>query len=169
MVYLYQIAVGLGNGASQWWWCKQFDLICYCPWTCELYLYMSKFLPNYGTDSCSVCGCVNYHFLIYLNSRFSMYRRYYILVSICTNAQTVTPQLVGKARQLECPKIVLDHVCVYIYVYMFVHTTMLKYTLYWKYMNWRRTSNRNISSCKLMNIALRTKYQMLHVILIQDK
>ena len=34
----------------------------------------------------------------------------------------------------------------YIILYMFVHTTMLKYMLYWKYMNWRRTSNRNTSS-----------------------
>ena len=34
----------------------------------------------------------------------------------------------------------------YIYLYMFVRTTMLKYTLYWKYMNWRRTSNQNTSS-----------------------
>ena len=29
-----------------------------------------------------------------------------------------TPQLAGKARQLGCPKIVLDHVRVYIYIYI---------------------------------------------------
>ena len=59
-----------------------------------------------------------------------------------------TPQLAGEARQLGYPKIVLDNVrmYIYIYIYMFVRTTMLKYTLYWKYMNWRRTSNRNTSS-----------------------
>ena len=48
--------------------------------------------------------------------------------------------------QLGCPKIILDHVRVYLYIYMFVCTTMLKYTLYWKYMNWGCTSNRNTSS-----------------------
>ena len=75
-------------------------------------------------------------------------------------------QLVGKARQLGCPKIVLDQcvcICIYIYIYiyiyyMYVHTT-------------RRTSNLQApaGTCKLMNIAIGTnciKYQMLHVILI---
>ena len=57
-----------------------------------------------------------------------------------------TPQLAGKARQLGCPKIVLDHVRVYIYMCVYICTTMLKYTLYWRYMNWRCTSNRNTSS-----------------------
>ena len=41
------------------------------------------------------------------------YRLHYeinILVAI------FTAQLAGKARQLGCPKIVLDHMCVYIYV-----------------------------------------------------
>ena len=39
----------------------------------------------------------------------------------------------GKAHQLGCPKIVLDHmgvyiyIYIYIYIYMFVGTTMLKY------------------------------------------
>ena len=32
-----------------------------------------------------------------------------------------TPQLAGEARQLECPKIVLDHVRVYIYIYIFIY------------------------------------------------
>ena len=33
-----------------------------------------------------------------------------------------TAQLAGKARQLSCPKIVLDHMCMYyIIIYMFVH------------------------------------------------
>ena len=29
-----------------------------------------------------------------------------------------TPQLAGEAHQLGCPKIALDHVCVYIHVYI---------------------------------------------------
>ena len=33
-----------------------------------------------------------------------------------------------------CP---LDHMCIYIIYNMFVCTTMLKYTLHWRYMNWR--------------------------------
>ena len=41
-------------------------------------------------------------------------------------AIVITPQLVGEARQLGCPKIVLDHMCVYLY--NIVRTTMLKYT-----------------------------------------
>ena len=32
-----------------------------------------------------------------------------------------TPQLAGEARQLGCPKIVLGHVCVYIYIYVCTH------------------------------------------------
>ena len=32
-----------------------------------------------------------------------------------------TPQLVGKARQLGCPKIVLDHVRVYIYIFINIY------------------------------------------------
>ena len=32
-----------------------------------------------------------------------------------------TPQLVGEARQLGCPKIVLDHMRVYIYIYVCTH------------------------------------------------
>ena len=32
-----------------------------------------------------------------------------------------TPQLAGKARQLGCPKIVLDHVGVYIYIYIYIY------------------------------------------------
>ena len=32
-----------------------------------------------------------------------------------------TPQLAGEARQLGCPKIVLDHVCVlYIFIYIYI-------------------------------------------------
>ena len=39
---------------------------------------------------------------------------------------------------------------------MFVRTTMLKYTLYWKYMNWRPLATgiqAPAGTCKLMNIA----------------
>ena len=37
-------------------------------------------------------------------------------------------EVVGKARHLGCPKIVLDHVHVYNILYkLFVHTTMLTY------------------------------------------
>ena len=43
-----------------------------------------------------------------------------------------TPQLVGFARQLGCPKIVLDHMSMYVCIYICT-TTMLKYTLYWRY------------------------------------
>ena len=32
-----------------------------------------------------------------------------------------TPQLVGKVRQLVCPKIILDHICVYIYIYIYIY------------------------------------------------
>ena len=64
-----------------------------------------------------------------------------------------TLQLANKARQLGCPKIVLDHVCMYniiLFIIMFVHTTMLQYMLYWRYMNWRCTSNQNTGTCKLL-------------------
>ena len=44
-----------------------------------------------------------------------------ILFSVLFNL--FTPQLAGKAHQLGCPKIVLDHVRV-LYLYMFVRTTM---------------------------------------------
>ena len=63
--------------------------------------------------------------------------------------------------RLGCPKIVLDHVCVlYVYIYMcvcvcvFVRTTMLKYMLYWRYMNWGCTSNQNTSSSWCPKIVL---------------
>ena len=32
-----------------------------------------------------------------------------------------TAQLAGKARQLGCPKIVLDHVRVYLYIYIYIY------------------------------------------------
>ena len=42
-----------------------------------------------------------------------------------------TAQLAGEARQLGCPKIVLDHVRVlYIYIYMFVRFRFPHYWLY---------------------------------------
>ena len=52
-------------------------------------------------------------------------------------------QLAREACQLGCPKIVLDHVHVFVCVCMsvYVHTTMLKYTQ--RYKNWRCTSNWN--------------------------
>ena len=58
---------------------------------------------------------------------------------------------------------------------MYVRTTMLKYTLYWRYINWRPDAlatgiQAPAGPCKLMNIAIRInciKYQMLHVSLIQ--
>ena len=46
--------------------------------------------------------------------------------------------------RLAGPKIVLDHVHIYVYIlYIYVCTTILKYTLYWKYMNWGCTTNQN--------------------------
>ena len=73
----------------------------------------------------------------------------------------ITSQLVGEACQLACP---MDHVCFIICVYMFVLTTMLKHTLYWRYINWGRIATgiqAPAGTCKLMNIAIH-KYQMLH-------
>ena len=62
-----------------------------------------------------------------------------------------TPQLAGKARQLGCPKIVLDHM-----------RTSIGDAL-------ATGIQAPAGTCKLMNIAIRTnciKYQMLHVSLI---
>ena len=38
-----------------------------------------------------------------------------------TSSSFFTPQLAGFARQLECPKIVLGHMCVCIYIYVCTH------------------------------------------------
>ena len=97
----------------------------------------------------------------------------YYLVSFLV--PVFTPQLAGEARQLGCPKIVLDHVrvCVYIYIYICMYAPQCLST--------RCIGGTSIGdalatgiqapadTCKLMNIAIRTnciKYQMLHVILI---
>ena len=86
-----------------------------------------------------------------------------------------TPQLAGEARQLGCPKIVLDHVRVYIYIYIYICMYPPQC------LSTRCIGGTSIGdalatgiqapagTCKLMNIAIRTnciKYQMLHVILI---
>ena len=70
-----------------------------------------------------------------------------------------TPQLAGKARQLGCPKIVLDHVrvcvcvCVYIYIYVCMYappclsTGCIGDTL-------ATGIQAPAGTCKLMNIAI---------------
>ena len=70
-----------------------------------------------------------------------------------------TPQLTGEARQLGCPKIVLDHVR----VYMFVHTTMLKYTLYWSLgtsIGDALATGIQAGTCKLMNCNMNKLYKV---------
>ena len=97
----------------------------------------------------------------------SSYFKSYLL----TNAAIVfTPQLAGEAHQLGCPKIILDHVHVYIYICMYAP----------KCLSTRCIGGTSIGDalatgiqtpagpCKFMNIAIRTnciKYQMLHVFL----
>ena len=49
---------------------------------------------------------LSYKFILTLNS----------LVALLSNLSIFTPQLAGKARQLGCPKIVLDHVHVLLYI-----------------------------------------------------
>ena len=41
------------------------------------------------------------------------------------DSSVFTAQLTGKACQLGCPKIVLDHMRVYIYIYIYIHVCML--------------------------------------------
>ena len=88
-----------------------------------------------------------------------------------------TPQLAGEARQLGCPKIVLDHVRVCIYIIYILYICMYAPQC----LSTRCIGGTSIGDalatgiqapagpCKLMNIAIPTnciKYQMLHVSLI---
>ena len=82
-----------------------------------------------------------------------------------------TPQLVGEARQLGCPKIVLDHVHVYIYICMYAPQCLSTRCIGGTSIGDALATGIQAptGTCKLMNIAIRTsciKYQMLQVSLI---
>ena len=72
--------------------------------------------------------------------------------------------------QLECPKIVLDHMRVYIYIYIYIYIYNImcvpqsfKYMLYWKYIIGNALATKiqaSASTCKLMNIAIQTLYKV---------
>ena len=100
-------------------------------------------------------------------------------VEVMIALKLFTPQLVGKTRQLGRSKI-LWIMCMYIYIYIFIYYiylyiiyiyilyifiyyiyicahAMLKYTLYWRYMNWNALATGiqvTAGPCKLMNNAI---------------
>ena len=122
------------------------------------------------------CKRIQTHFILMLPVAGTVMTKFYVTVTAL-----FTPQLAGEARQLGCPKIVLDHVCVcvcvcvcvYIYIYICMYAPQCLST--------RCIGGTSIGDalatriqapagpCKLMNIAIPTnciKYQMLHVSLI---